>query len=418
MTMENHCHWWCSILIVYLLVITHPHVHACCSPSKQSFTTTTSTKATPTPTPTPSTEVSVSSFENDDQVLTTMTSNCPTSRDAIDHATNDNQQCNDSPSPPTPSASPSSVGPVGEPSSSSPSPSSSSRLRAVDALFCDYIRHHYQSSGDLRVPSSLYPDRSHTYIDHQTVTIPSGHFLMGTRQPILLSDGEGPQRYVDIDSFEMDAFEVSNAQFAQFACHRYYHTNSNSNEKKKKGSDGNTNTIDEYGYITESETFGWSFVLHWDISASLSDTDIRGYVQGAEWWAAVSGANWRRPEGGHSDILSPVARHTLAKLSSPRKTTSIDKGDHNDGSVDIDTDTIITDDNELIVGASNDEQGDYDDGAGILSRHSRLNHPVIHVSHNDAIAFCQWRGMRLPTEVVLPSFLSYMMIDHSYHGRP
>lgn len=28
----------------------------------------------------------------------------------------------------------------------------------------------------------------------------------------------------------------------------------------------------------------------------------------------------------------------------------------------------------------------------------RPNHPVVHVSHNDAVAFCRWRGMRLPTE--------------------
>lgn len=117
------------------------------------------------------------------------------------------------------------------------------------------------------------------------------------------SDGEGPVRRVTLDPFWIDAHAVSNEEFGVF--------------------------VDDTGYTTEAERFGWSFVFGGLLPDDFPDTRA---VAAAPWWRQVFEADWRRPEGPHSTI---------------------------------------------------DERGD---------------HPVIHVSHNDALAYCEWAGTRLPTE--------------------
>ncbi|GAB1597470.1 formylglycine-generating enzyme-like [Argonauta hians] len=135
--------------------------------------------------------------------------------------------------------------------------------------------------------------------------IPAGNFLMGTNRPIFVTDGEGPEREVEIKSFYMDIHEVSNAQFEKF--------------------------VDETGYVTEAEKFGNSFVMENYLSkATLKNTTLA--VSAAPWWVSVNGAFWRKPEGNDSSI------------------------------------------------------------------HDRMDHPVLHVSWNDAVKYCKWAKKRLPTE--------------------
>ena len=109
------------------------------------------------------------------------------------------------------------------------------------------------------------------------VLVPGKTFFMGTSNPIIFNDGEGPERSVAVSSFLMDRFEVSNADYRAF--------------------------VESTGYRTESELFGWSFVFDKAIAPKIKKK-ITQAVMGAEWWLPVNGSYWREPEGPGTDVFA------------------------------------------------------------------------------------------------------------------
>ncbi|MEU8774503.1 formylglycine-generating enzyme family protein [Streptomyces sp. NPDC048606] len=135
--------------------------------------------------------------------------------------------------------------------------------------------------------------------------LPGGRFLMGTQDADgFVADGEGPIREVVVGAFRVAPTTVTNARFASF--------------------------VKATGHVTEAESFGFSFVFEGFLDDRLAA--VSPAVAGTPWWRAVSGADWRRPEGPGSSFAD------------------------------------------------------------------RQDHPVVHVSWNDARAYCAWSGTRLPTE--------------------
>ena len=140
------------------------------------------------------------------------------------------------------------------------------------------------------------------------VRLEGNSFFMGTEDDdAWVEDGEGPVREVSLTGFYLDTRAVTNTQFAEF--------------------------VEETGYRTEAECFGWSYVFKTMLPRSKQRKLKSSHtVMGLQWWYAVEGCTWRKPEGSGSNLKR------------------------------------------------------------------RMDHPVIHVSWNDAIAYSRWAGKRLPTE--------------------
>lgn len=116
------------------------------------------------------------------------------------------------------------------------------------------------------------------------VDVPGGTALVGTANPHIPDDGEGPLRRKRIKAFRISALTITNAEFAEF--------------------------VADTGYVSEAEQIGWSFVFFSDVPVAQGET--QGVV-GTEWWRLVDGATWRAPNGPGSE---PAASdHPVVQVS-------------------------------------------------------------------------------------------------------
>ncbi|KAG7232920.1 hypothetical protein INR49_007938 [Caranx melampygus] len=185
----------------------------------------------------------------------------------------------------------------------------------------------------------------------QMVLISGGDFLMGTDNPGIPADGEGPQRPAHVDSFYMDVHEVTNRQFQSF--------------------------VTATGHVTEAEKFGDSFVFEGILSEDVKNQITQAVSSTTPPHLcdspAPEGSRELRPQLtrvlGFSSTLCCYFRLVRTFTGGCCPLVVPVKGanwKHPEG-----PDSHITD---------------------------RLDHPVLHVSWADAVAFCSWANKRLPTE--------------------
>jgi formylglycine-generating enzyme len=133
------------------------------------------------------------------------------------------------------------------------------------------------------------------------VRLPGGRVRVGDDAGALPQDGESSARLVNVKTFAIDPYAVTNAWFGEF--------------------------VAATRYRTDAERFGWSLVFAGFVAHAPAPPH-----DPVSWWRRVDGASWRAPEGPGSTVAE------------------------------------------------------------------RQDHPVVHVSWNDAAAFAAWAGGRLPSE--------------------
>jgi len=129
------------------------------------------------------------------------------------------------------------------------------------------------------------PQRAATLPGPARVRFAATKSFVGTDNPAIAEDGEGPARPVRLHAFELETETVTNSRFAAF--------------------------IAETGYVTEAERFGWSPVFIGLLPQGTPHIPTRGATP---WWVRVDGAYWKAPEGPGSDLCGRSV-HPVVQVS-------------------------------------------------------------------------------------------------------
>lgn len=118
-----------------------------------------------------------------------------------------------------------------------------------------------------------------------SVAIPGGSALVGTKHPSIPIDGEGPLRKERIKPFRLSQTCITNQAFAAF--------------------------VQATDYQTEAERYGWTFVFWSQVPNNIQTESIAGL----EWWRKVDGAFWRNPFGSGADIVMDAPDFPVVHIS-------------------------------------------------------------------------------------------------------
>lgn len=165
------------------------------------------------------------------------------------------------------------------------------RMCSNGLLYPDSVRYAEQGGNEFAPTVENKVRAEAENIPEGMILVPGGDFSMGAVNPVGITDGgrepmrdARPIHRVYVDPFLMDAYEVTNADFAAFVAATGYVTVAEKAPTREEFPDAPVEML-----VAGSIVFA-------PPGSAVSRNDYR------QWWHWVEGANWRQPEGPGSSL--------------------------------------------------------------------------------------------------------------------